>query len=180
MSSLELRRSPLRVCLVVAALSLGLSGCFQPLYGVNSATASVASDLAAIDVAPVGDRIGQERIGHYLRQETQFELSGGVAQAQTRYRLEMSVNQRVDSAIVNTDTGRADAATIITEVTYTLKSLADDKVVTSGKAVASASYDRNPQRFATLRAARDAEIRLARQLAEQIRIRLASTLASRV
>jgi LPS-assembly lipoprotein len=92
----------------------------------------------------------------------------------------MSVNQRVDSAIVNTDTGRADAATIITEVTYTLKSLADDKVVTSGKAVASASYDRNPQRFATLRAARDAEIRLARQLAEQIRIRLASTLASRV
>lgn len=179
MSSLELRR-PLRVSLVVAALSFGLAGCFQPLYGVNSATATVAADLAAIDVAPVGDRIGQERIGHYLRQETQFELSGGSPTGPVRYRLEMTVNQRVDSAIVNTDTGRADAATITSEVTYTLKSIADDKVVTTGKAVASASYDRNPQRFATLRAARDTEIRLARQLAEQIRIRIASTLASRV
>jgi LPS-assembly lipoprotein len=179
MSSLELHR-PLRAILIAAGLSLGLAGCFQPLYGVNSATATVATDLAAIDVAPIADRIGQERIGHYLRQETLFELNGGNPAAQTRYRLDMSVNQRVDSAIVNTDTGRADAATIITEVTFTLKSLGDDKVVTSGKAVASASYDRNPQRFATLRAARDTEIRLARQLAEQIRIRIASTLASRV
>jgi LPS-assembly lipoprotein len=40
-----------------------------------------------------------------------------------------------------------------------------------------ASYDRSSQRFANIRAARDAEIRDTRVLAEQIKTRLAADLA---
>jgi LPS-assembly lipoprotein len=45
--------------------------------------------------------------------------------------------------------------------------------------VGSASYDRFPQRFASVRAARDAEIRVAKLLADQIRTRVAAHLATR-
>ena len=56
---------------------------------------------------------------------------------------------------------------------------AGDVIVTvDGKAVGNASYDRSQQRFANVRAARDAEIRLARSLAEQIRVRISAALAS--
>jgi LPS-assembly lipoprotein len=48
--------------------------------------------------------------------------------------------------------------------------------VASGTVNGSASYERSPQRFAIVRAQRDAEIRLARLLAEQIRNRLALSL----
>ncbi len=41
---------------------------------------------------------------------------------------------------------------------------------------AMASYDRDAQRFANIRAARDAEIRAAKTLADQIRTRLAVAL----
>jgi LPS-assembly lipoprotein len=48
--------------------------------------------------------------------------------------------------------------------------------VTTGKVVGSASYERSPQRFAVVRAQRDAEIRLAKLLSEQIRNKLALSL----
>ena len=43
-----------------------------------------------------------------------------------------------------------------------------------GAANAAAAYDRTTQRYADLRAARDAEIRLARALSQEISLRLAS------
>jgi LPS-assembly lipoprotein len=52
--------------------------------------------------------------------------------------------------------------------------------VATGSAFAVTSYERSSQRFANLRAARDAEIRSARALAEQIRVRLAADLARRI
>jgi LPS-assembly lipoprotein len=51
-------------------------------------------------------------------------------------------------------------------------------VVTQGTATGTTSYDRFPQRFANVRAARDAEIRLAKLLAEQVKTRLAATLSA--
>ena len=51
-------------------------------------------------------------------------------------------------------------------------------VVTGGSATGTATYDRGVQRFATVRAERDAEIRLAKTLAEQIKTRLAAGFAT--
>jgi LPS-assembly lipoprotein len=62
---------------------------------------------------------------------------------------------------------------------YKLTSLDGQTVITSGTATGYATYDRSAQRFATVRAARDADIRLAKTLAEQMRTRLAAALATR-
>jgi hypothetical protein len=51
--------------------------------------------------------------------------------------------------------------------------------IAKGQASVVASYDRTSQRFSNLRAARDAEIRDAKRLADEIRIRLAAAIAAR-
>ena len=52
-----------------------------------------------------------------------------------------------------------------------------DLPLTRGTAFVFKSYDRTSERFANIRAARDAEIRDAKRLSDQIRIRLAAFLA---
>ena len=51
--------------------------------------------------------------------------------------------------------------------------------ITKGTAMVVASYDRTSERYSNIRAARDAEIRDAKQLSDQIRLRLAAALATR-
>jgi LPS-assembly lipoprotein len=165
---------------LIGVMSLSLTACFRPLYGPSvSGGSSVAQELAAIDVKPTQDRLGQERIGHYLRQEMIFELEGGGKSTEKRYSLELNLKQRIQTAIVDTVSGRADSAMLISEVNYVLRPYGSDMPILNEKAEATASYDRNPQRFASIRAARDAEIRLSKQLAEQIRNRLAAHFATR-
>ena len=53
-----------------------------------------------------------------------------------------------------------------------------EKIRTSGKTFASASYDRSQMRFASLRAERDAQERLGKALAERLKIIVATALAS--
>ena len=95
------------------------------------------------------------------------------------YKLTMDLQERVASAIVSSQTGRASNATVTVTVNYTLTKFGTQDKVLTGIAVGSASYDRTVQRFASVRAARDAEIRVARNLADQIRTRLAADLAYR-
>ena len=63
------------------------------------------------------------------------------------------------------------------EAHYTLNKADGGAQVLTGVANANASYDRTQQRYSDLRAARDAEIRLARSLSEEISLRLAAQLA---
>ncbi len=119
-----------------------------------------------------------DRLGHYLTQELRYELDGSGGQATPKYRLTMTVNERVQSAIVNSATGRASSATVVVNATYTLTPVEGGATIVSGSAVATASYDRNQQRYAAIRAARDAEIRIARTLAEQIKTRIAAHFAT--
>ena len=73
----------------------------------------------------------------------------------------------------------AQAGTIIANVKYSLENLDGTKIISEGVATSTATYDRSIQRFASLRAARDAEIRLAKVLAEQIKTRIASVLVTK-
>lgn len=172
------RRSILQV-LTAGALGIGLSGCFQPLYGPTASGVPLSASLAAIEVddlkvAP----IGLERFAHYLRSELIFDLDGSGQPQPKRYRLALAPSQRLQTPIVDTQTGRADSATLIGEVTYTLTALDGGRVITTGQAISSVTYDRVVQRFATIRAARDAEMRLAKLLAEQIKHRVAIAMRS--
>lgn len=174
-----------RIALKCAAVALGaglLAGCVRPLYGPTASGAPLAEVLRSIEVPATVDRPGQERMGYYLVEELKYDLDGGVAGQTKRYRLTLSVTESVQSAVVDTTTGRATAATLVGTADYKLVKIGgaeDAPALLSGTAQASASYDRTTQRFANVRAARDAEIRVAKQLAEQIKNRLATGLLTK-
>lgn len=174
----EARKRILRVSLI-GALSLNLSACFRPLYGPTASGESMVALLAAVQVDDVVMAQGQERIGHYLRSELIFNLDGSGSPSPKRYRLRMQGSETVQTPIVSSTTGRAEAGTIIGTVKYSLETLDGIKIISEGVATSTATYDRSVQRFASLRAARDAEIRLAKVLAEQIKTRLASVLVTK-
>ena len=167
----------LRLALAVG-LALNLSACFRPLYGPTASGASMQTVLAEVQVDDVVMAQDQERLGHYLRSELIFDLDGsGQAATPKRYRLKMQGSETVTTPIVSSTTARAEAGTIIGTIKFSLENLDGTRVVTEGVATSTATYDRSVQRFASLRAARDAEIRLAKVLAEQIKTRIASVLA---
>ena len=178
MSSPKLSRTAARL-IVAALVPLGLAACLRPLYGPTASGERVSDILAAIEIEPVRTPVTRERIGHYLRSELAFELDGSGRPSPKRYRLVLAVTERLETPIVDTSTGRALSATQVANVSYTLTGL-DGRPITNGIATASASYDRTPQRFAAVRAARDADIRVAKLLADQIRTRIAAALVSRV
>ena len=163
-----------RIAAVVATAAL-TAGWLRPMYAPASSatTASVQSRLAGVAVDPLPDRLG-----HYLVQELRFELDGSGTTSQPKYRLSLTAKERLQAAIVNSATGRASSATLIVEATFTLTAIDGGATLLSGTAFGSASYDRTQQRYAAIRAARDAEIRVARTLAEQIKTRVAAHFAS--
>ncbi|MDP4025476.1 LPS assembly lipoprotein LptE [Methylobacterium sp. NEAU 140] len=163
----------------VAGLTFGLSACFRPLYGPTASGESIQALLASVQVDEVAMAQGQERLGHYLRSELIFDLDGSGQPAAKRYRLKLSGSEVVQTPIVSSTTGRAEAGTIVANIRYSLEDMAGLKVISEGVATSTATYDRSIQRFASQRAARDAEIRLANVLADQIKTRVASVLSTK-
>lgn len=157
----------LRTAAILFVLVAPLAGCLQPMYG-GPAGQALVEDLRAIKVEPI-----PERIGHYLANDLIFALNGTGSTVEPRYRLVVNVRQRVQAPLVDTVSGRATSGMLIVDADYRLLPVAGGAPVASGVAFTTASYDRTSQRFANLRAARDAEIRSARALADQIRTRLA-------
>ena len=99
--------------------------------------------------------------------------------APKRYKLTLSVTDGATSPMVDAATGRAVSAILVVDADYALMNFDGTQTITRGVASASASYERTAQRFADVRAARDAEIRAAKLLADQIRTRLSAALVSR-
>ena len=160
---------------VLAALALagGLVGCFQPLYS-EAAHPGLVEDLRAIEVVPIKDRIG-----HYLADNLTTDLNGTGQTPPPKYRLTVTVSTATVTPTVSSLTNVATSATVSGEATYTLNKFDGGAQVLAGVASANATYDRSQQRYNDLRAARDAEIRLARALSLDISQRLAAQLAGK-
>jgi len=176
MSSLNLKG--LARLVIVAGLSVGLSACFRPLYGPTASGETLQTVLSSIEVPELKWPDAQARVGHYIRSEVIYALNGSGQDLPKRYVLALSLSQTLQSPIVDTVTGRAQTATIAGTLTYTLTAKDGSKTVTTGTVTSYTTYERFPQRFATVRAARDAEIRLAKALADQVKTRLAMELAT--
>ena len=166
------RRRAFRLGAALAS-AFALGGCFQPLYGTVNGV-DVTQELRSIAVDPAPDRFG-----HYLVNELVFGLNGTGAPGPVKYRLLLTHRNAVQTPIIDNVTGRADSATISATVDYRLTPAAGGSAVLSGSVTNTAGYDRSSQRFANIRAARDAEIRLAKTMADQIRTRLAAGLAAK-
>jgi LPS-assembly lipoprotein len=155
-------------------MGLALSGCIQPLYGPLSAGGDVAGDLQAIAVDPIPNRLG-----HYLGSELIFGFNGTGSQVPPKYRLVVTVRENVQTPLIDTVSGYPSAANVVVNADYQLMPVAGGEPIVKGQATVLASYDRTSQRFSNLRAARDAEIRDAKTLADQIRTRIAAAIAAR-
>jgi len=154
----------------VLSLALPAGGCFQPLYG-EAAHPGLTAELQAIAVAPI-----KNRIGHYLGNDLIANLNGTGATPEPKYRLTVTTTVGSDTPTVSSQIGVANAATVTATAAYTLTPAGGGEEILSGSATAVAVYDNTEQRFANLRAERDAEIRLAKSLADEIELRLAAKL----
>jgi LPS-assembly lipoprotein len=159
--------------LTALALAGALAGCFQPLYG-EASHPGLVEDLRAIEVAPIKDRIG-----HYLADNLASDLNGTGQTPTPKYRLTVIVSLGTSTPTVSSLINVATSATVTGEAKYTLNKVDGGAQVLTGVADAVAAYDRSQQRYADLRAQRDAEIRLARALSSEISLRLASALAGK-
>lgn len=174
MSSSDRAKALSRRVVLASLVGLPLAACMRPMYGPASGTnGSTAEQLAAIDIVPI-----PERFGHYLSEDLRFALHGGNAATNPRYRLEVTVIRSVVTPIIDTQTGRADVATTRGEAYFKLTKYEGGPILVDGRATGSASYDRLTQRYAGLRAGIDSEKRIAEELADQIRTRLAAYFTS--
>lgn len=158
---------------LAALVAISAGGCVEPLYGSLGAGV-LEQELQAIKVEQIPDRFG-----HYVAQELMFALNGSGAVVQPKYRLVVALKQRVQSPVVDTVTSRATAASLVADADFGLYPVAGGPAVIQGVAFSVASYDRFSQRISNVRAARDAEIRDAKAIAEQIRNQITSRLAAR-
>ena len=156
---------------IVALAAIGLSGCFQPVYAPGlSGTAPI---LASIEVSPI-----EGQLGHQVKSELDFLLTNGTPPVNPTYRMTVAPKGTSTSVIVDVSTYRPQVMTYVANATYALVEIKTGKLVTSGSAQVNASFDRSQQRFATVRAIRDAEIRAGKMLAEQIRARIIPSLSA--
>ncbi|MGH6818208.1 MAG: LPS assembly lipoprotein LptE [Methylovirgula sp.] len=155
-----------------------LGGCLttvEPLYGSwNGQGDKLASKLQAVAIDPIDGRLG-----HYLGDDLQLALNGTGAQPPAKYHLVVTLAESSQSALIDTVTGIPTGSTVITTANFRLVPAASPEPIFKGRAFVAASYDRSLARFADVRAARDAEIRDARMLADQIRTQVAAELATR-
>lgn len=158
--------------LSIAVVSLiFLSACqFQPLHG-DSAIANKAA-LKNVGVASVNNRVGQQVRNHLL-----FLMNGGTSSSSKTHeaKLRISFNDKQLAAIAEEED--ATSGTVTVRASYDLVDISTGDVVASGVREAIASYDRTGQVFANNRATRDAENRAAKELAEALRVAIASDLS---
>jgi LPS-assembly lipoprotein len=160
-----------RFAILLAALPAG--GCFQPLYG-EAAHPGLTADMRAIVVAPIKDRIG-----HYLGNDLIANLNGTGAVVEPKYRLTVTTTLGTQTPTVSSQIQVANAATVTGTAYYALAPAGGGETLVIGQAIAVAVYDRTEERFANLRAERDAEIKLAKSLADEIELRLAAYLGDK-
>jgi LPS-assembly lipoprotein len=180
MSSSDVRsaRLPIADRLVVGFISvflLGLAGCVQPLYApAVGGDQSIVERMRAIKVEPIPDRLG-----HYLQNELIFALNGTGSAPTPKYRLVVTFHERMGTPAINTVTGQAEAGDLSVDADYTLTPIAGGgSPIANGSVHQFVAYDRTSQRLSNVRAARDAEIRNAKSIADQIRTRIAIAMAS--
>lgn len=163
-----------RLVLLAAALfvAAGLSGCFQPMYG-EVAHPGLVEDVRAIEVAPVNTRFG-----HYFTEDLRTELNGTGQTTTAKYRLTVKLTTGVQTPTVNTEINVASSATVMGDADFALVRLSDNKEIFRDRATAAAAYDRTTQRYASMRAARDAELRLSRALAQEVAARVVAKLSA--
>ncbi len=155
------------VCLLLG-VAVALSACgFKPLYGRSEAQAlSPVDHMAAIRIAPLQDRIGQQM--HNLLRDRLNPYGQPRAPV---YRLNVAISEgRQELGIRKDET--ATRANLILSASFTLRELESDRVLLRGRTSSVNSFNILANQFATDFSESDARERALRELSDNIRVRL--------
>jgi LPS-assembly lipoprotein len=164
-----------RASLAAIGLALLAAACgFQPLYASRPADGGVLDDYAAIKVAVIADRTGQQ-----LRNELVDLLTPRGAASKHDYLLEVELTEAIEELAL-ASTGLATRANLRLDAAYRLKDFTSNAVLLSERSSATSSYDLlDSSPFSTVTAQNDARKRTALRLAQDIRARLGVFFAAR-
>jgi LPS-assembly lipoprotein len=152
---------------------LPVAGCgFHPLYGNHQAT-GLDTDLAAIKVNPVPERIGQMVV---IALRGALNPSG--ARVDPRYNLTVIVATSVGDFAIRKD-GTPSRELYGASASFSLQDLSSQKIVLTGSARANDSYDVGANPFTTIVANQDADKKAAQSMSEQIESQIAVFLRRR-
>ena len=160
-----------RVAAVVglALLSAPLQGCgFRPLYGAapDGQTSMVVAELGSIQIPAVSDRVGQIVRNDLLDAITPFGQP-----REPRYVLDVRVDESKEGLAIARD-ATVTRFNLTLSAEYSLRDAGTAKVIASGVVRAVAAYNVLQSDFANVIAERDAEVRAARVITDQIKTRL--------
>lgn len=168
------------------ALSLVLAGCqVRPLYqdAASGGPLSPTPDLKAIVIDPVANRpaeFEENYVAQTMRNELLFLFRGnGGPPDDQLYRLRIISSVSTDQLAVELEEDLPSAVLLTLQATFILSEIATERTLLTGTSSTTASYDFSSQRFANVRAERDAGARAARTVAENIGTRIASYFAAR-
>jgi LPS-assembly lipoprotein len=149
-------------------LCVALPGCgFEPLYGERDDGTAVTDQMAQIYILPIANRTGQV-LYNYLRDR----LVPYGQPSDPSYVLVVGVGQSYTSAAVRPDS-TASRLNLVMRAVYTLHDARTRKVLTRGYAESIGAYQIRVEPYPTLVARRDVETRVARDLSDELRNRIA-------
>lgn len=162
--------------LLLAAAGL-LAACqIQPVYApIGSAAVGTGSPMIS-ELASIAIEAQTERVSQALVNELIFQLRGGGALVAPKYKLHLILTERISDLAIRAREDVPVARLVSLTVTYTLTEVATGRVMTSDNVYTTNTFDTGSQRYANLRAQRDAEDRAAKAAAADIRLRLSSAL----
>lgn len=164
--------------LAAALLLLGLAACgFQPLYqggdggGESAAGSTSLSELQQVQIAPIGDRLGQQ-----LHNKLRNLMNPQGQPGNPAYRLQIELT---DSESRTNLAGDAIASRVVRRLyaDWRVVEPGTGETLFSGRSRSFSSYDVLDQPYATLAGKRDAGERGLQQLAQNIHARVAAFLA---
>jgi LPS-assembly lipoprotein len=153
--------------LSLLACAVVLAACgFRPLYG-NSAGSEASADLASVGIAPIADRIGQQLHNHLLEL-----INPRGRPLQPRYTLRVRLSEGIEHLAVR-KSELSTRANLRLVASFSLSPAGGATPLVEGSSVVVSSYNILKADFATLIAEKDARARAAREIAQDIRARLA-------
>ncbi|MHA1598476.1 MAG: LPS assembly lipoprotein LptE [Alphaproteobacteria bacterium] len=157
--------------IAIAGLALSLAGCgFSPLYGKRSVDQIAAeSQLALIRIETIKDRVGQQ-----LHNGLLDRLTPKGPAADPAYVLLTKITESISSLGVQ-KSAVATRANLRLDVSYLLRSAGNPTAdaLTSGTVLAISGYDISNAEYTTLVASQNARASAVREVADDIRTRLA-------
>jgi LPS-assembly lipoprotein len=171
-ASISWRRLSLGMLLGATLLltACGDSG-FRPLYATIGGGKDVSEHLKQVDFAPIPGRVGQR-----IRNEMIFQTTGGGNPLPPAYRLEVVLNETLTSTLVRS-TGEAEGQIYVVQASFRLIDHKQKKVVFEGTSQARSGFERFTSIYANVRGREDAENRVARTIADDLKSRLAAYLS---